>query len=81
MLQSDDVVIELVTLADGSSVLWPRSARADAQGSAVNANIWDLFCHDLKKALAKEGVETESVPGRRFALDSTVSPAVWRAIG
>lgn len=74
-------MIELVTAEGGGSVLWPRSARADAQGSAVNANIWYLFSHDLGKALAKQGVAVESVPGREFALDQTVSPAVWRALG
>lgn len=80
VLDFGDVVMELVTLADGRSVLWPRSARGDAQGSAVNATQWDLFSGDLRKALAKEGVETEPVPGRRFAQDASVSPVVWRAV-
>lgn len=80
VLDFGDVVMELVTLADGRSVLWPRSVRGDAQGSAVNATQWDLFSGDLRKALAKEGVQTELVTGRAFAQDASVSPVVWRAV-
>lgn len=82
VLDVGDVVVELVPEAGGRSVLRPRSVRADAQGSAVNATQWDLFAGDLAKALAREGIAAERVPtGRSFALDAAASPAVWRAVG